>query len=268
MSQAPTQAASPAPRIGRWTLWRVFWRSFFFLAASNYERMQNVGFAYAMAPALGRLYQGEALKAAMARHLGFFNSHPYLAAAVLGASIRLEERVAAGELPPEMVVGLKRVAQGPLAAIGDSFFWSSLRPFAAVWTIGGLASGVFWAPLAFLALYNLFHIGLRAYGLWVGYRDAEGVLPKLQQFNLVKLADMGHFALGAFSGVLVALFADQARRSSLPLGDGIEPILMLALTLIFFLSIRRKMPTIGLLFGASLALLGYVLVLNGLFPLW
>lgn len=264
----PVSAAGAPVRLSRWILLRTLWRSFFLLAASNYERMQNVGFANAMAPGLARLYQGEALRAALSRHLGFYNSHPYLTAAVLGACLRLETKIAAGQADPAQVIALKRMAQGPLAAIGDSFFWSSLRPFAAVWAMAGIISGVPWAPLAFLALYNLFHLGLRAYGLWVGYRDGELVLIRLQQFNLVRLAQLAQIGAGALLGVLAALLADHARRAGLPLGDGLEAVLLVSLILIFFLSIRRKMSTIGLLYGAFAALLGYVVVLDVLFPLW
>ena len=47
-----SDAISHASPISRWTLCRVFFRSFFLQAANNYERMQNVGFAYCMMPAL------------------------------------------------------------------------------------------------------------------------------------------------------------------------------------------------------------------------
>ena len=80
---APSIALPRSLRVSRFTLVRVLWRSFFFQAATNYERMQNVGFAYSMIPALTELYRGEDLKRAMARHLLFFNSHPYMADALL-----------------------------------------------------------------------------------------------------------------------------------------------------------------------------------------
>ncbi len=53
--------------------------------------MQSLGFAYAMEPALRRLHgTGEECRRALGRHLEFFNTHPFLAAAVLGAAVRLE----------------------------------------------------------------------------------------------------------------------------------------------------------------------------------
>ena len=104
--------------------------------------MQNIGFAYCMMPALKKLYSGDDLKQAAKRHLEFFNTHPYLAASLLGASIRIEEDIAAGTRSPDDVRTFKRVMMGPMAAIGDSFFWASLRPFVAAWTIMGVLSGI------------------------------------------------------------------------------------------------------------------------------
>lgn len=257
-----------APKtLTRLTLLRVLWRSFFFQAAANYERMQNVGFAYTMAPALGRLYEGEALQAAMQRHLVFFNSNPYLSSAVVGACLRIEEQVANGEQPPSHVEAVKRITMGPLAAVGDTFFWSSLRPFAAAWAVAGVVAGVHWAPLAFLLLYNLFHLGIRAFGIFGGYRHGEGILTQIQQFRLVSLGERIHYVTAFFLGVTGGLIAHRAKGSAVALPDGLGPIVLFTLTLIFLLCIKRKMPTIGLLYGFAGAALSYVVVLNALFPL-
>lgn len=254
-------------RIGPLTLLRILWRTFFFQAATNFERMQNLGFAYCMLPALTRLYEGDALKRAMQRHLEFFNTHPYMADALIGASVRMEEEVAAGRRPPEQVVGFKRCMMGPMAAIGDSFFWASLKPFGAAWAIAGVLSGVHWAPLAFLFLYNLFHLTLRVYGLFAGYRMGERVFEKLNQLDLVRFADRSHYLAGAFLGVSAALLVDRASLA-MPLGGAaLESILLVALTVIFLLCLKRKLTMPLLLYGFSFACIGLVLLLNAWFPL-
>lgn len=263
---AATRSATPH-RIGVFTLARVFWRSFFFLAITNFERMQNVGFAWCMLPALQKLYAGDALKAAMNRHLAFFNSHPYMAGALLGAAVRIEEQIAAGERPPAQVQAFKQCMMGPMAAIGDSFFWASLRPFAAAFAIAGVLSGVVWAPLAFLGLYNLFHLGVRGYGVFGGYRAGERIIERLNRFELVRLADRTHYAAGLFLGITGALIVDEIERGAAALGDGLEPFLLLVLTVIFLLCIKRKMPMPLLLYGFTAACLALVLGLNALFPL-
>lgn len=259
--------AQPRRRVGAFTLARVLWRSFFFLAVTNFERMQNVGFAYCMLPALQKLYQGDDLRAAMNRHLAFFNSHPYMAGALLGAAVRIEEQIAAGERPPAQVQAFKQCMMGPMAAIGDSFFWASLRPFGAAFAIAGVLSGVMWAPLAFLALYNLFHLGVRIYGVFGGYQNGERIIERLNRFELVRLADRTHYAAGLFLGATGALLVDAIRHGEAALGDGLEPFLLLVLTVIFLLCIKRKMPMPLLLYGFTAACLALVLGLNALFPI-
>ena len=136
------------------TLRRVFWRCLFLQAAWNRRGMQNLGFAYAIDPALRRLYADPGKRSeALRRHLATFNCHPYTAAAIVGGAIHHEERVAAGEEPPGAPLAYKQVLQGPLAAVGDGFFWAGLRPFfGALAAVGTLALG--WPALvaALLAL--------------------------------------------------------------------------------------------------------------------
>ena len=56
----------------------TWWRSTFLQASWNYERMQNVGWAFSLIPGIRRLYKSkEDRAAAMKRHLEFFNTHPY-----------------------------------------------------------------------------------------------------------------------------------------------------------------------------------------------
>lgn len=264
--RAEPQAAPSAPAIDRWVLWRVLWRSFFFLAAANYQRMQNVGFGYAMLPALRRLYRGDALRAAMARHLEFFNSHPYMAGLVLGASIRIEEDIARGDAQPQRVQQFKTQMMGPLAAIGDSFFWTSLRPLGAAIAIVGVLSGLFWAPIAFLLVYNLCHIAMRAYGLFAGYRHAEKIVIEVNKLGLVRLADWAHIGTGALLGVIGAQYADIARGGR-TIGDGLEWILLAVLTCIAALYVKRRLPMLGLLYGLTLCCVAFVVILQVFFPI-
>jgi len=261
-----TEVRAPSA-VSTFTLLRVLWRSFFFLAATNFERMQNVGFAYAILPALRSLYEGDALEAAVERHLDFFNSHPYMAGALLGAAVRIEEDIAAGRRDPAQVQAFKRCMMGPMAAIGDSFFWASLRPFSAAWAVAGVLSGIVWAPVAFLVLYNLFHIGVRAFGVLGGYRAGEHIITRLDRFELPKLADRTHYLAALFIGAGGALLADRARRSDVALVDGLEPFLLVSLVGIFLLCLKRKMPMPVLLYAFTAGALTLMLGLNALYPL-
>lgn len=76
----------------------VFIRSNLFQGSWNFERMQALGFCFSMVPAIRRLYpeNNDARKQAIKRHLEFFNTHPYVAAPVLGVTLAMEEQRANG----------------------------------------------------------------------------------------------------------------------------------------------------------------------------
>src|SRR5439155_670898 len=80
----PAAVLRPGRRVSVGAVGRVFLRSMFLQAAWNPRGMQNLGFADAISPALAELYPDPVERAkAVARHLEFFNCHPYLAAAIL-----------------------------------------------------------------------------------------------------------------------------------------------------------------------------------------
>ncbi len=191
----------------RRSVWR---RQFLIQGCWNYEGMQNVGFAYAILPALREIYSGrpeEALKS-VKRHIEFFNTHPILGAMVLGAGVRLEESAAAGEIDPARVGAFKMGWMGSLGAIGDSFFWGSLRPMASV--AGAILALVH--PLlgiaALLVLYNLTHLAVRRRGFAAGMQGEEAAIEWLKRESLnvktgnrkVAAAVLGGAYAGIFTG--------------------------------------------------------------------
>jgi PTS system mannose-specific IID component len=168
----------------------VFWRCLFLQAAWNRRGMQNLGFAYAIDPALVRLYPDPARRAeALGRHLGFFNCHPYMAAAILGGALHHEQRVAAGLEPPGAPVQYKATLQGPLAALGDGFFWTALRPFfGALAAVGALLVG--WpAIVAALAVFNAIHLVLRIGLFRAGYLGGDAIVGRIARLGLPIAAD-------------------------------------------------------------------------------
>ena len=169
---------------------RCFLRGLFLQAAWNRRGMQNLGFAFAVEPALRFLYPvKEDRLRALGRHLGFFNCHPYAAAAILGGAIHHEERVAAGDEPAVAPSNYKTMLQGPLAAIGDGFFWTALRPaFGALAALGALLFG--WpAVVVTLTVYNAIHLALRIGLFRAGYREGDAVVDAVARLSLPVIAD-------------------------------------------------------------------------------
>ncbi len=212
---APKRAADSrvVERLGPWVLLQVFVRSLFLQASWNPQGMQNLGFAYALFPALRRLYPDpEAQNAAVRRHLVLFNTHPYVAAAILGGVLFHEERVARGESTPEKVTVFKQALMGPLAAVGDGFFWLSLKP-----AVGALAAALVpvpavgaWAPLIFLVMYNLVHLFLRIRLYWVGLTRGDRLVEEVARVRLpargARLREVAAVAAGALAAWLALEF--------------------------------------------------------------
>jgi PTS system mannose-specific IID component len=201
---APSAAATPS-LLTPLVLARVFVRSLFLQAAWNPQGMQNLGFGYAMGPALRALYPDRARRAqAASRHLEFFNCHPYLAAAIVGAALHVEEQVARGELPPEKVTQLKKALGPPFAAIGDGFYWLALRPGAALLAALCVPLLGLWSLLVFLAVYNLGHIAGRLWLFVQGVRRGPAVVIALGRVKLPVATGWIKVASAALAGALAS----------------------------------------------------------------
>ncbi len=145
----------------------LFVRSLSLQGSWNFPRMQGLGFFFSLLPWL-RKVSGDGFKEACYRHLGYFNTNPYMSPYVLGVVSRLEE-----EGKGEESVKARNSLMGPLGAIGDGYYWATLRPFTVLMSI---ALSFFWiaaAPVLFLLIYNTVHLKNRWSYLNRGYLNAH-----------------------------------------------------------------------------------------------
>ena len=76
----------------------TYFRSTFLLGSFNFERMQSIGFAVSMIPAIKRFYTKKEDQAeALTRHLEFFNTQPWVASSIMGVTAAMEREKAAGK---------------------------------------------------------------------------------------------------------------------------------------------------------------------------
>jgi len=189
-------------------LFQAFIRSFFLQALWNFERMQNVGFAFSMEPLLRRAHRSRAsFLRALRRHFEYFNVHPYFAPIVMGVMFSREQMLADSERHEDTTMTvLKNSMGGAFGAIGDHVIWGTWRPFCAIMALSvGLLVGyptsggtsgppvysstaalqcAKWWIVGFLSMFNSIHIWLRWRGLSKAAQEGPLVVHWLQSLHL------------------------------------------------------------------------------------
>lgn len=224
---------------------RFFIRSFAIQGSWNFPQMQGLGFFYILAPWLRKVTKDQ-FQEASRRHLGYFNTHPYMASYIFGAVARLEED---GNVDESIKVSANMM--GPLGAVGDTFFWARFRPAAILLAV---AVSFFWPAAAapvLLLTFNFVHIRERWSGIGCGYLKADD---PMDGFTLIKnrfyKGHLQHLIMGGCGFILGA----GAFRTDAPV-----PVMVL-----FFLGyslFRFRQKTLIVI--ASLVVAGLVLGMSG-----
>jgi len=212
-----SQPLTAGTRVNRYDLFLVYLRSFLLQSAWNFERGLNYGFAFALAPVLRKLYLESERPRSFQRHLEYFSTQPYLGAFILGAVVRMEiERAQAdpseAQRRAEEIHALKVGMMGPVAAMGDSLFWATYRPFCAILAVGLAFSGALppgkyalLAPLVFLLVYNAGHLGIRTLGFQQGLLLGDQVVLSLRKYGFQEATQGLRLAASLALGVLIVL---------------------------------------------------------------
>ncbi|EIC8197241.1 PTS mannose/fructose/sorbose transporter family subunit IID [Salmonella enterica] len=177
---------------------RVFWRSFQMEFSWNYERQMNLAFVYTLIPVLKKLYsRKEDLSEALKRHLAFFNTTPHIVMLILGITVAMEEKNSQQkEMDASSIDNVKASLMGPLAGIGDSFFWGTLRLIATGIGTSLALKGNILGPILFLLVFNVPHILARWFFTRWGYVLGTGVLQRIQQSGMMESLTYGASIIG------------------------------------------------------------------------
>ncbi len=154
---------------------KVYLRNLFgFQWGWNYEKMQGLGYAFSIIPALEKLYGNnqEKMKKALKTQLGFFNTTPAMSSLILGADLALEEEF---EMEDETAItGLKTGLMGPFAGIGDTVFIAIYRAIvfsiAAYMAQSGQVLGLL-IPL----ITGSFVLWVRYKFIYIGYNQGKKI---------------------------------------------------------------------------------------------
>lgn len=182
----------------------IFFRSLLIPSSFNKKGLQNLGFAFSILPLARAAGDNDYKRALLSRHLERFNTHPYLSSSIIGQVIHLEERCV-GLAEGEETIKLKNMLAGPYAAIGDSFFWVSLRSFASLFSVIIALGGSLIAVGAFLLLFNPAHLYVRYRGFIEGYRKGRQSIEFMKSLDLPRLGGRIRKVTYLLTAILMAL---------------------------------------------------------------
>jgi len=232
---------------------KTFVRSFFTMTTINYERYCNLGFCYAMLPALKKFYpKEEDLKEAALRHNEFYNCHPYAGNAIIGVSLALEEERSKGkDITAETISSTKAALMGPLSGIGDSIFKGTFMTIFAAIGAGLSLDGNPIGPFVFLIPNILLNVVTRYYGISLGYKFGINLVNKLHQSNIIDKFVQGATIVGMMVvGAMIVSFVSIKFAATWNFGgkeivlqdllDSILPSMLPLLVTLGFYSALRK----------------------------
>lgn len=263
--------------IGKKELTSIFLRSLSLEYSWNYERQQNMGYCFAMLPAIKKIYKKkEDQIAAAKRHMEFFNTTPYVATAVFGISTAMEESNAKNEdFDTSSINSVKVALMGPLAGIGDSMFWGTLRVIATGIGTSLAMQGNILGPILFWLIFNIPALLVRYLCLKFGYQFGTSFLDKIEESGMMPKLTFGAAVLGLMVigamipsmisvHILGALGSGDAAVNIQDILDGIMPNLApFALTLGIYGFLQKKVKVAKIL--VTLMIIGIVGAFLGIF---
>jgi PTS system mannose-specific IID component len=190
-------------------LFRHFIRLFFLQALWNYRNLQGTGFLFSLIPYFD--INKKDSNRDLVKYHGFFNTHPYLASLALGATLRREVE---GSPDVKSIQDFHCHLSGPLGLIGDTLFWGTSKPNAALLSLllAFLLYGDSVTPLiaavGFLFVFNIPHLWMRWWGLVKGWQLGDRVLSALGKPPIIILKTWfpfeGAILLGLVGGAVFA----------------------------------------------------------------
>jgi fructoselysine/glucoselysine PTS system EIID component len=194
-------------KITKKDFWKVFFRSCTLDSSWNYERQQNLAYCYMMIPILKRLYtKKEDMAAALKRHLEFMSCTPHIVSLLGGITGAMEEENAKDpNFDSSSISAVKTSLMGPMAGIGDSFFWGTLLTIAIGIAVSFSSQGSIIGPIAFVLIINVPGFLARYYCLKSGFKYGVKFFGDLSNSGVIEKVTKAASILGLMViGAMVA----------------------------------------------------------------
>ena len=208
-------------------LWKAFptlVRSIFYQANWNIENMQGTGFSWLLKDLSKRFNIGVGNIRGNER-ADYFNTHPYFVTFMLGMFLKEAESGTA-------VDQYKSTYASVFGALGDSFFWHSLRPLTFFLSLFIALYEPMFAMFFYLIFFNIFNIGFKFLGFYLGYNYGTNVIDLFRTVSFANWSDIADMASIFFMGGTLAIVIKYISNSD---NDVINSVAVFK-TAIFFLA--------------------------------
>lgn len=237
--------------------------------SNSYERLQSLVYCASMIPAIKKLYAGdkEAQKAALKRHLTFFNTEGTIGASIQGITLAMEEEKANGaDISDSAITSIKTGLMGPLAGIGDSVIWAALMPIIISIFIPMAKGGNPLGGILPLLIYTAITLYISYFLIHRSYSVGRSSITDLLQNGLIKEVIyeanvLGMMMMGALSASYVTITTPL--KIHIPGGSTIvlqnilnsmfKGILPLTAVLLIYWYMQKKGPRYGVIIGTIIA---------------
>lgn len=173
--------------------------------AWNYERMQGQAYANIMKDIEKKLRKTkEELVNWMKLHNEFFNTNPVMIPFIVGLNASLEERGA----DMQTIRSLKTMLMGPLAGLGDGFFWFTWRPIAFGIAASFAIAGNPIAPIIAVILWMAVVFPFAWWTFKIGYRYGEQSLALIQSGRFEIIRNVGTMIAIGIIGALGVIYVN------------------------------------------------------------
>lgn len=232
---------------------RATWRSGSVNCSFNFVKMMGQGYAYSMMPFINKYYKEEDnRREALVRANSFMNTNGAFLPFIIGINAAMEKKKSQdnGAVEESAIASVKTSLMGPLAGIGDSFMFNTLRVIAAGVGISLAAQGNVMGPIVFLALFIIPFLLIRKNMAYLGYTLGSTFLEKMFKSGLLKKVTKAASIVGIIMvGALVSQLVNIATPLSISIGESevvIQEMLdsimpgLLSVGLVFLLKSRIK----------------------------
>lgn len=196
--------------------------------SNSYDRMQALGFTNAIGSALNKLYtRKEDLNDALKRHMTFYNSEGTFGSLIMGITLSMEEQKSKGEdMPGEAITGVKTGLMGPVAGLGDTIVWGTLKPIVLALACALALSGNPFGALVLLIFPVIcYYIGW--YCIQLGYKVGKDSVMKLMKSGAISNIITGTSILGLFMmGALSSSYVKVQTPLQLTLANAANPVVL------------------------------------------